>query len=299
MITHLAYGDESSYNDGRFRAVAIVSGTVGSCAQAEASARDVLATAQVRELKWSAIKDAHRQALCEAVLTEFLGRLAVGKLRVDVITWDTHDSRHAVQGRDDIENLARMYWHLCHCTFRDRWPAGARWGVYPDEMRSIEWYEIESPLAYVGRSDYERGTTLPMGSLQAGERGFEVHEITPVHSHDAPLVQIADVFAGLAVYSRESFEKWCAWSSEQGGQLSLIASPQPVLSNRDRHRCPVVHLLNQHCKAERWTVALQSSRGFETKDWRKGPVNFWFYRPQHDDDRAPTKVPVRWTGPSF
>jgi hypothetical protein len=297
-VSHVAYGDESSYNTSRFRSVAIVTATAEQAASFSSEVRSLLDASSVRELKWSDVKDVRRRSACERVLSAFLSRARVGELRIDVLVWDIEDARHTVPGRDDNENLARMYYHLCRSTFRQRWPTGARWGVYPDEFHAMKWPDLYSTLRYAGRPDFSAGTDLARSSLQASEDGFAVIEVAPVTSHDEPLVQVADVFAGLAVYSRTSFDTWRSWHEASQPQLSFEPPVEPTLSNRHAQRCPLVSLVNDYCKSRAWTVALSSTRGFETRDWSRGPVNFWFYRPQHEDDRAPTRI-TAWGGPEF
>jgi len=45
---------------------------------------------------------------------------------------------------------------------------------------------------------------------------------------------------------------------------------------------------NAACKSKKLGVSLKTHRGLRTLN-PESPINFWWYEPQHDADRAPTK----------
>ena len=61
------------------------------------------------------------------------------------------------------------------------------------------------------------------------------------------------------------------------------------LSGKDKHRFKIYEFVDKHSKRKSWTVSLKKKKGFYTFDKYK-PLNFWFYRPQHDEDKAPLKT---------
>ena len=110
--THIAYSDESYYTTERYRSVAVVSletdrnETLCNCFS------HIVREAGVSEFKWSKLAQARERFAAQHLLNAVVRKALDGHLRVDVLIWDTHDSRHAIPGRDDIANLQRMYYHL-------------------------------------------------------------------------------------------------------------------------------------------------------------------------------------------
>jgi len=285
-ITHVAYGDESSYNIGPYGAVALVSMPVAVASDFSSEVAALLAESSVSELRWMKLKSARDRHAALKVLAAFCARAERGEVRADVLVWDFNDGRHAIRGRDDHENLGRLYYHLSMAVLRDRWPRGGVWGVYPDEFGKMRWQELAEILRH-------QGFKLGLGSgriADASLNGFHVVEIAPVVSATEPLVQVADLFAGIAVYSRTSYDRFEAWQRENG-QLGLFEVGEPImLTSRDRERCVVLDQLKRHADARKWGVSLGSTRGLESRDPARGRANFWFYVPQHDMDKAPVKA---------
>lgn len=287
-ITHVAYGDESSHTSGPYGAVAIISMPAAVAPSFASEIEALLAESSVRELKWHKLKSARDRFAVLKILDAFCARADRGEVRANVLVWDFDDSRHAIKGRDDHANLGRLYYHLCESVFRRHWPQGATWGLYPDELHAMRWTELQYFLQLKGLKLGQSGGTL----TDARSKGFDIAEVRPVSSISEPLVQLADFFAGIAVYSRTAFETYGVWSRQADGQeqLFLHGPPTPTLSAKDRERCTVMRALDDAAKARKWGVALASTRGFQSHDWRRGMLSFWFWTPQHFLDKAPTKV---------
>jgi hypothetical protein len=285
--THVAYADESSHNVGRYRAIALVGMHRDVASPLKTELRRLLADSGVREAKWQNVKTARNRFAAEKLLRAFLAGANRGELRADVMIWDTYDARHSVPGRDDSGNLARMYYHLCRCTFRDRAPRGAVWAVFPDEQSEMDWTVLRQTLGLEGfKEGLRRGGRL----IEAHHSGYRIASVNAVRSHEEPIVQIADLLAGMAVYSYASFGSWEAWQHEHGPAPRLFDDGSALaLSNGDRERCRLLGILNSHCKAQKWGVALRSTQGLATRDPARGPINFWLYTPQHESDRAPVR----------
>ena len=54
---------------------------------------------------------------------------------------NTHDSRHTVQGRDDLANYERMFYHLLNNSMKKR-PKSATWHIRPDQRSGIDWKRL-------------------------------------------------------------------------------------------------------------------------------------------------------------
>lgn len=208
----------------------------------------------------------------------------MNKLRVDVLIWDNKDNRHNIPGRDDAKNLAIMYYHLVYNVFTKRWPKGSVWELFPDRNNEIDWEILVQILNNKGlinsfKTDHKGNITISL---------IEEYKINIIPSTPPvnPLIQLADIFAGMASYSRKNFKIWKEW--ELSGQRRLIPLEDEIsLTRRDRERCRVMDAFNKKCKEKTLGVSLNSSKGFKTFE-PSNPINFWFYEPQHEKDTAPT-----------
>ncbi len=283
-----AFSDESRYNAGRFRSIATVSLSAERVVPVETTLSGIVAAHGMRELHWSQLKG-EREGGCAI---EFLDILFDAVLpsggRVDVLTWDVHDRRHAVARRDDTRNYERMYYHLHRYVMRLQ-TSGSEWHLRPDEQVSIDWARLGSCLDHAGRPKSRRIMTL-LSDWSQCER-FEVGSLRPVRSHEHPLCQLADLFAGMAPYTRDRAAVMQRLHEAASGQLSLFDSetPKVKVSRKDTERFAVIsHLLNR-CRERRLGVSFRE-RWYLWSPAGAGPINFWHYAPQTDDDKAPTKA---------
>ena len=120
---------------------------------------------------------------------------------------------------------------------------------------------------------------------------YKIRKIQELDSRDNPLIQLADLFAGMGAYSYSCYNKFVQWEKDSTGQLSFEICAdeenQVVLSNRDCERCIVIRHLNKGCKKHRLSVSLKTKHGFYSFK-PEYPINFWMYESQHSNDKAPT-----------
>ena len=121
-------------------------------------------------------------------------------------------------------------------------------------------------------------------------REFGIEEIHPVLSGEYPLLQLADLFAGMAVFSRDKYDEYQHWLQDTSPQVRLFdeadASSNPSRSSRERFQ--VLKAFDDMCKDIKLGVSLKTKRGLWTPD-PQNPINFWIYEPQHPEDKAPRK----------
>lgn len=287
--THLAFGDESYKDAERFRSVTIVTLTA-QMAEAHANmVRQLLQESEIEEFKWSKLRNAKYRSGAIKLINWSVEAAFCGQLRIDVLIWDTYDSRHAVQGRDDIANLQAMYRFLFRNVLQMRWPRGSTWALYPDENSALDWSEISHKLDVFS---WEVENPTLFHRLPTLRQVYQLIEIREVDSKDAPLCQLADLYGGLVVYSWKHFETYKQWLDSQPNPNPplIIFDEDPKepaqFSNSDKARCFVLNHLDQECKKRSLSVSLHTNRGLRTYDPRKS-VNFWPYQSQHPDDKAP------------
>lgn len=226
-------------------------------------------------------------------MVDFTVKHAVsGKLRIDALTWDTQDSRHSIHGRDDLRNLERMYYHLFKNVFNKRWPKGCVWRLRPDEHSALDWDSLASFVRGAGVSTTVLTDFLGESLVVLFNNQYQIYDLVPSSSARLVLIQLADLFAGIAVYSRQEYACYTEWQyTVNGRQMSLFDEDQnsPLdLNKSDVERCRVLHELNTKCKAYSLGVSLRTYNGLRTMS-PDGPINFWWYEPQHELDKAPIK----------
>lgn len=287
--THLAYADETHYNTGRYRGIALVSIAVANANEVALEIQKSMAESNITEFKWEKLRSAKYRFGAISLVDSLMAFTARRTLRIDVVIWDIEDSRHKIRARDDIANLQRMYYHLFKNVLRARWPDDSRWCLHPDEQTALDWESVGDFLATASTRFNTTPDLFSRNKFSARlQRDFSVQQIKPCRSCDEPLIQLADFLAGLAVYSRTNFDGYERWQRQQGPQLSFLPVEQePSLSNSDRERYRVLGHFDRECKARKLGVSLRTHRGLRTFDGCN-PINFWWYEPQHELDKAPT-----------
>lgn len=290
-VTHVGFSDESNWNKGRFRSLGLVTLPVQHLPALCQGLLTLLGGSGIGEFEWKKL-DGAKERFAAVKMSQFAVEAAcAGKLRLDILIWDIQDSRHNVKGRNDVANLQRMYYHLFRNVLSNRWPDDAVWCLYPDENTALRWETIEDYLDRASESlEVEQNLFIPGGFRLRLRREFRIQEICSVRSSEQPLLQVADLFAGLAVFSREKFNEYQEWLRTRSNQLRLFEDDVSVSnpSRSSRERFEVLCKFDQLCKGHKLGVSLKRKKGLETLNPQR-PINFWFYRPQHPDDRAPVR----------
>lgn len=272
-ISHIGFADESHWNHGRFRSIGLVTLPLSALDAHHRELTRRLEASNVREFKWHKLDGAKDRFAAEKLCYFAIEAVRSSSLRVDVLIWDTQDSRHQIVGRDDTANLHRMYYHLFRNVLQKRWPDNATWRLHPDEHNAMEWPTLKA-------------------FLEKATEPVSIEEIQPVRSAENPLLMLADLFAGMAVFSRDEFEGFNQWQEAQYRLPSLLEDEKKKeemrFSGRQRQRFRVLQYFDNECKNRKFGVSLRSECGLRTFNPNL-PFNFWLYEPQHPEDKAPTK----------
>jgi hypothetical protein len=111
--------------------------------------------------------------------------------------------------------------------------------------------------------------------------------ITASRSHEHQLIQLADLLAGLAVYSRDSYDLYERWLDNPRGPHGYpdwgriaagtsLDAPSHRYSASDRVRCLLLDDFFTSCKLRQLGVSLRARRGLFTGDARRGLVFRWW-----------------------
>lgn len=288
------YSDETGLFDKRFQGIALVSGPDAALLALRNRLQSILQKNGVDEIKFSEVRT-HRPKLLTA--QGFIGcsvrEYAIhAKCRIDVLVWDTQDLRHAIRGRDDVANVRIMYYRLLGHVAR-QWRQ-AEWGFYPDINTEIDWDEVSDFLSRASLSPPTTGL-LPFFDLDRRDQLIRFTDIQPTDSLSEPLIQLADLFAGMARFSREEADACVQWLDSWGNkeQLELPdfvratdATDETIQTKQNRYR--LIGEFYRVCRRSRMGVSLRSRGCLRTLDPRN-PINFWNYEPQHEHDQAPVR----------
>ncbi|MBD3331002.1 hypothetical protein GF354_05775 [Candidatus Peregrinibacteria bacterium] len=282
--THYAFSDDSAHVDGRYNSLALVSIETTNYSEIIDLLTNLYSNSGITiEFKWQKLRDAKHRFAAEK-LVDFVFQNS-DKIRIDIITWDLEDSRHnGLQGRDDSENLVRMYYHLASSTLSKRWPiSGVCWKWYPDNQSSVCWTTLSDCL-----KTKKHNCTADLFDQNPDFERVDLNETVPSESHDFPLIQIADLFAGMGAYSFGHYERYQAWNFQNNAQTSMFEVEEPDFSNSEEERFKIITKVNEMAKERRLQMALDSTKGFSSYN----PdcfINYWLYVPQHEYDKAPVK----------
>lgn len=292
IITHVGFSDESNWNQGRFRSLGLITTPMHQLKALEDETKRLLHESNMKEFKWKKLGGAKERFAAIKLCKHAIGECRRGKLRIDVLIWDIEDRRHKVLKRDDIANLQRMYYHLFKNVFRARWPNQATWRLHPDEHTAMDWDTVGDCLKHVSarlvvEQDLFSGEKFKI-RLQ---RDFGIGEISPSTSRAHPLLNVIDLFAGLAAFSYEKYDQFAKWERNHSHQKTLFHDANGEndfhASHISEERFKVLSCFNSDCKNNKLGVSL-SEGGLRTPNPAR-PINFWLYKAQHPLDQAPQK----------
>jgi len=289
-ITHLAFADEHNHDSGssRFGSIALITMKKENYRIISNKISKAISSAGVNrtEFKWTKTKYTnHKKAAIN--LIDCAVELSLNNIiRIDVILWDYHDSRHNVTGRDNIKNFQIMYYHLLKDILHKFWPDESIWIMYPDETTCVDWSNIQSFSNIKSRIRLEE----TLFELSRALRSYHIRQIKEVASEKSPVSQLADLFAGLIPYSRRCYDKYEAKKIEKEGG-ALFETKQVECTPLDIKRFEIITQLLKHKEKQTLGISFKSSKGFRSrKPTAEFPMNFWWYEPQHENDKAPVKI---------
>lgn len=282
-----AFSDESSHTASRFRSIAAVSLPVNIVLETQDYLSQILDSSNVNEFKWSDLTGARYRFCANKIIDYILDDIITNKGRIDVLIWDTHDERHDIPGRDDIQNYERMFFHL-HKNLMERRKLGAIWHVRPDERTDLNWSDIQSCLEAVG--NWKEYFSHPLLEELYSRHYHSIESFKEIDSEESQLIQVADLFAGMGAYTRKKPNVIKQLIKEDKRQEGLFntSSDSINISNNDRERFKVIKHLYTKCRGRKLGVSL-SKYGYLNTPNPNYSINFWHYKPQHHKDKAPTR----------
>lgn len=281
--TYQAYSDESGINNGDpYTSVSVISGeaTVLGCL------RDRLAqeikNKRIKEVKFAEIT--HYNSTIKQAAIVFI-KIAVNdfvsskKIRIDILTVD-NQYYLSVFPNYDIE---QKFEHMYHCLLSHvcRMWNNLKWDFYPDTNSKVNWKNI---VDFINKTRFNKkmGKEPLLVKMMEENPLFHFKEVKQLVSVDEPLVQLADLFAGLARFSHEEkvdcrniiINKKGAWQSklklEDGSKIEIIPGQKQC-------RYEVIKELYDACHKLRLYVSMKEKKHLWTRK-NNSPINFWDYK---------------------
>lgn len=146
--------------------------------------------------------------------------------------------------------------------------------IYHDQNNSMDWEFLQMLLRRNSvRYDYNNNYIIDSHEIYIKESSTEKHN----------LIQIADIFAGIARSSYEDYNDYEFYDPEQTRLM-----PLKKISRRQKYRFEIYKIIKKWGEEHSYQISINSKRGFYSFN-QDAPINFWFYKPQHKNDKAPTK----------
>ncbi|MBD3311426.1 MAG: hypothetical protein GF349_02945 [Candidatus Magasanikbacteria bacterium] len=286
MITsHYAFSDDSCHVNGRYNSLALVSLQKKDLEAISNSFVELLNESGIKkEFKWEKVKNAKYRLAGEKIINLVFKYQA--KLRIDVVIWDLEDQRHKnIKGCDDAENLVRMYYHLVSTTLSRKWPvANNCWRWHPDKQSSVCWNLLQDCI-----TTKKHHRTADLLNQNPNFEQVNLKSVIPSESCKYPLIQLADLFAGMGSYSYGHNELYKIWKNQNTRQISMFDVPKHKFSNGEMEKFTLLSKFDKISKENKLKIALLSTCGLKSHN-PNCFVNFWPYTPQHKFDKAPTKI---------
>jgi hypothetical protein len=281
----IAYCDESKYvGTFRFRAVSCVSVSSAAHAEIDADFRAMLEAEEKTDFGFEDLRTARNCIIAARLMRRVVEYAARGTLQIRTILWDAYDRRHG-PGTDELRNLERMYVHLLRDVLARRWTARS-WEIRPDQQTAIRWTQLARITEAAAR--------------KTSGRDIEVRHLAEQSSKREPLVQIADLYAGLmshyAFYGAQLSRLRALPDEQRNRVMEQRVEPLDSASSRERFKL-LPHILALH--EENGIAAQFTNKGFVFGTSVRSPVYNWLYEPQVDADKAPRRADDEQTASFF
>lgn len=283
---YIVVSDESGIDgSNRHKSIAFVSGPESQIVEFNRHCKAVLGKHGASEFKWSDIATGEKNRASRDIAELFF---RFHTLRVLVLCWDTHDSRHQVDNRDDDENFHRMLYHGLRRNAD--WHGRKEWYWYPDQRTNLDDTVVQAFLN--ATLEDKRATKWPFLIAEHRE-SLKFLDVKQKCSKKVPIIGVADLFAGVVRDSIEHGESMLkALSAINDCQHDSLFEKEFVVDlgkRREKARAEFGALIYELGAKGSHGISLRThSRLTTPKD--RGRFLFWHYVPQGSHDKAPTRI---------
>jgi len=282
-IVFQAYSDESGINVGdRYTSISVVSGEAEALNCLRNRLGETLRDKDVPEVKFSKVTrygSPFTQAAVDFVGCTVNDYAICNSVRVDTITVDNECLSGGDYDSYSEPDLKGMYYQVLSNVGR-RW-GRTKWEFHPDANSRIDWSGIVSRLNMTRMLTAEWCREASIDRIDEHAR-FQFSEAEESDSVEEPLIQVADLFAGMARFSHEDnggCAEWLERSTDvrQGKLRRPTALDKGNKTRLEECRYRLIGGLYRLCHRHRLYVSLRSEKHLKT--WKpQSPINFWDYR---------------------
>jgi hypothetical protein len=257
--TWAIYSDESHFNYGAVRGVGAVSLRLDDADRLVAELAELLAGSGVHELKWEKVRTARLAFAATKALEWALDHALDGALWIETLTWDATGAEASRARRPTLAQLRSSYQALLASVIarharRDDQPRV--WRIFPDEQTAVPWAHVQAALP-------------------------QVAAITPARSETHPLIQLADLYIGLAVFSRAAYDAYDRWLCFPDDDLDALPGSSPRRTQGSSgYRLALLDDFYTTCVRRLPGISLRTRRGLYSFR-ADAPLQFRWQAPTH------------------
>jgi len=285
-ITHYAFSDESCYTTcDAYGAIAVLS-IKAKCKRELEDRINPLLKQIPKEYKWVKFANKNYYEISKDIFDILFEYAVCGNLRIDAIIWETNDPRYLRNNTNTGEKLSVLYYLRLRDMMSKRWGKNSHWAIFIDEQHQVDWKELDEYLDWGSMNTYSQtifGLYYDIDWLKKNSSKYSADPVQLVKSDQEPLVQIADIFAGMAAYSHNKGNKLVEWlkvdapqtSNNDARQLSFKFLNKTSITGRELWRNRFIKYVQDKCKSKNYQVSINNKKGLHT--FRpSSPFNFFY-----------------------
>lgn len=285
------YSDESGNGNNRFRSVGAISGKTETIESLRNSLSQIIIKYKLEHCEYKDLDSSGRLACAKEMFNITIGNILNGSIKVIVLTWDTLDSRHQVNNRDDNKNLGRMYYNVFKQTSKIWEQTSLDYGFYPDENSALNFREIIQYIESTNISKQKNQAKNIFGE-EYSKKFIKVKSHRQINSSKDPIIQIIDILTGIARLSHEEFIQFNNWieSEKQKTNMCFEIFAEKIkfkVSKRKFFKYEILKYFDDKFKKHKMYISLKTNQCFRSNKPSCG-IWFWTYKPQRNSDKAPT-----------
>lgn len=293
MESYCIYSDESGSQSDQYHSIGALSGSKKTLKKLRNKLDNILKDINTSKVEFKQLKgDYKKESAAKEYIIKSINYCHKDKIRIDILSWDTQDDRHDIFKRDDQKNFERMYYHLIKWVNAQYVPVNPDWEFYPDQKNSINWEKLNYFVESTNLSKNQPDTLFKNYNLPNFPN---IEKFRESISDNNPLTQLIDIYTGLGRLSIKKGSKFIEWKKIQEkkdkNQMMLFDSSVNNInvSRGEESKFKILYFLIKNCKKHKMGVSINSNSYLYTYQPTKYNINYWFYEPQGNYDKAPTK----------
>lgn len=292
-MSYEIYSDESGNGENRFRYVGTLSGKTVDIESLKNSLSQIITSYKLGHCEYKDLDSCSRVDCAKEIFDITLNFVLSGLVKVIVLTWDTHDSRHKINDRDDNKNLGRMYYNIFKQTSKIWEQSSLDYSFYPDENSALDFIEI---IKYIENTDISKQQNQAKNIF--GEKYLKkfpkIKNHKQISSSKDPIIQIVDILTGISRLNHEEFDLFINWAEDEKQKTNIHLSffserTNFQISKRKSFKYEIIKYFNEKFKKNKMQISLNTHKCFFSNKPSCG-LWFWTYKSQGDYDKAPIRV---------